>query len=524
MTPIYNAVSKILTPAKVKNAKAKVIEPYFGQLNKKYCQQMQNWSGFGITSNKNKQPNTDFLNANKHTFPDREGCYKQIESIIGAERNEKLKHYLLLWQNLPQEKKIPLSEEEYLFHFGAETGFKNTLEGNGLLVTIEGVKRAYDCFDIRFRQHAHVRWTIKYDPQNKEKVLAINKDGTLRFLLEEKHLLAAAASHANYAFYLGANHNNIEEVKKMDSTRVPGVKVFMGASTGNMLVDRQEALERIFKESPVLIATHCEDEEIIRNNLFNAQSEIFPWQHPEIRSREACLKSTEKAILLAQKYQSRLHILHLTTKEEVELLASIRKSSPNITGEACVHHLFFTDHDYQEYGNLIKCNPAIKSIQDREALREAVKKGVIEVVGTDHAPHTLEEKQRPYLSAPSGIPMIQHSLPLMFGLALEGIFTPEQVISCMCHAPALNFGVFERGFIRKGYYADLVLIDTESPTRSNTLLYKCGWSPISQTSIPVTISHTFVNGKLAYSAEKGVVGQRYAQPLTFIHKKHNTVE
>jgi len=338
-------------------------------------------------------------------------------------------------------------------------------------------------------------------------------------LLEEKYALAARASYANYAFYLGANGNNIQEITQIDPTKVPGVKVFMGASTGNLLIDRQEALEQIFKASPVLIAAHCEDEEIIRKNLSLIHTEIMPWQHPEIRNREACLKSSQKAISLAMKYRSRLHILHLTTKEEVELIASITQQSPDITGEICFHHLFFTDNDYQEYGNLIKCNPAIKSMQDRDALREAIRKGIIRVIGTDHAPHTIEEKQRPYLSAPSGLPMIQHSLPLMFGMAIEGIFTPEEVVACMCHGPAKNFGVVERGFLRKGYYADLALIDPNTPSHQDTLYYKCGWSPLSNIHIPVCVSHTFVNGKLAYSAEKGVTSQRFAQPLRFIHQK-----
>jgi dihydroorotase len=345
-------------------------------------------------------------------------------------------------------------------------------------------------------------------------------------LLKEKIERAAACSYANYAFYLGVNGENFDEIQQINPAIIPGIKVFMGASTGNMLVDKMEVLEQIFKESPVLIATHCEDEDIILKNLSAIHTEILPSHHPVIRSREACLRATEKAISLALKYNSRLHILHLTTKEEVELLTSIQKISPAITGEVCVHHLFFTDQDYQTYGNLIKCNPAIKSIYDRDTLRESIRKGVIQVVGTDHAPHTLDEKQRPYLSAPSGLPMIQHSLPLMFGFALMGIFTPEQVVTCMCHGPALNFGVRDRGFIRKGYYADLVLIDPKTPTHKafDTLLYKCGWSPLVHTHIPVGISHTFVNGHLAWSSEKGLVNRRYAQPLDFIHHKIASVE
>ena len=343
-------------------------------------------------------------------------------------------------------------------------------------------------------------------------------------LLAEKYKIAAADSHANYAFYLGANHENIEEIKKADPSLVPGVKVFMGSSTGDMLVDRADILERIFKESPVLIAVHCEEEAIIRKNIQEAKEKygdsIPPEQHPVIRSREACIASTQKAMALALKHQSRLHVIHLTTKEEVALLAQVRETTPAITGEICVHHLYFTDQDYADYGNLIKCNPAIKSAQDREALREAIRKGIVRVVATDHAPHTWEEKQAPYLQAPSGVPLIQHSLPLMFGMAKEGIFTLEEVVACMCHGPAQNFGVAERGFIRKGYYADLALIDPHTPTDTShpdTLYYTCGWSPFSRTHIPVSVSHTFVNGRLAYTAQKGVAAERYAQALRFAH-------
>ena len=343
-------------------------------------------------------------------------------------------------------------------------------------------------------------------------------------LLNDKYRRAAATSHANYAFYLGANHNNIEDIKRADPCLVPGVKLFLGSSTGGMLVDKADILERIFKEMPLLIAVHCEDKAIIQKNLQEAKERyghhIPADQHPIIRSREACFASTQKAIDLALKYQSRLHILHLTTKEEVELLATICTTTNKITGEVCVHHLYYTDNDYADFGNLIKCNPAVKSTDDREALREAVRNGIIKVVTTDHAPHTLEEKQQPYLMAPSGVPLIQHSLPLMFGLAKEGIFTPQQVVAAMCHAPAINFGVAERGFIREGYYADLVLLDPNphtNPIHSESLYYQCGWTPLSRISIPISVSHTFVNGQLAYSAEHGIIKQRYALPLRFTH-------
>ena len=340
-------------------------------------------------------------------------------------------------------------------------------------------------------------------------------------LLYSKYARASESAYSNYAFYLGADHENIEEIKKVDPTCVPGVKVFMGSSTGGMLVEREEVLERIFRDSPVLIATHCEEEAIIQKNMHEAQSRygllLQPEMHPVIRSREACLSSTQKAIALALKYRSRLHILHLTTKEEVDLLAMTIKKTPLISGEICVHHLYFTDKEYPKYGNLIKCNPAIKSIEDREALRAAVRNGVVKVVATDHAPHTWEEKQQPYLQAPSGLPLIQHSLPLMFGMAMEGIFSPEQVVACMCHAPAELFGIVDRGFIREGYYADLVLLDPSVPanTSPEALYYRCGWSPLSHIHIPISVSHTFVNGRLAYTAKTGIARERFAQPLKF---------
>ncbi|MCL1973248.1 MAG: dihydroorotase [Bacteroidetes bacterium] len=344
-------------------------------------------------------------------------------------------------------------------------------------------------------------------------------------LLHDKYQIAANDAYANYAFYFGANNDNIEDIKKIDRNRLPGVKVFMGSSTGNMLVDNPETLEKIFRESPVLIATHCEEESIIRHNLEEAKKKdgdaIPPEKHPVIRSREACIASTQKAIALALKHHSRLHILHLTTKEEIALLAKVRKKTPEITGEICVHHLYYTDQDYVALGNLIKCNPAIKSVQDREALREALRRGVIQVVATDHAPHSLDEKQRPYLHAPSGLPLIQYALPLMFSMAQAGIFTPEQVVAWMCHGPALNFGVVQRGFIRKGYYADLVLLDPHPPARpsvSDTLYYRCGWNPLSSAQISVRVSHTFVNGSLVYTQHQGVTGLRSAQALRFYEK------
>ena len=344
---------------------------------------------------------------------------------------------------------------------------------------------------------------------------------------EDKMARAAATSYANYAFYIGADNHNIEEIKKANPTQIPGVKVFMGSSTGNMLVDDPKTLERIFAESPVLIATHCEEEAIIQANLAAAQAQygeaLSIDMHPKIRSRQACIASSQKAIALALKHKSRLHILHITTEEEVTLLARLLQKHfkgmdiPLITGELCVHHLFFCEQDYAHYGNLIKCNPSIKTAEDRAALRRALKEGIIKVVATDHAPHSWEEKQKPYLQAPSGLPLIQHSLPLMLQMAKDGIFTPEEVVEGMCHAPARNFGVCGRGFIREGYQADLVLIDPDTPTTHDTkqLLYTCGWSPLSQIALSLSVYETFINGSRAYSRRQGLTAQRFAQALTF---------
>ena len=346
---------------------------------------------------------------------------------------------------------------------------------------------------------------------------------------EDKMAKAAATSYANYAFYIGADDHNIEEIKKANPTQIPGVKVFMGSSTGNMLVDDPQTLARIFAESPVLIATHCEDEALVQANIEafreryrNREDEIPVSAHPQIRSREACLKSTQEAVALALQHGSRLHVLHITTKEEVAFLAEVQKtyfkgmSLPLITGEVCVHHLFFCDTDYARYGNLIKCNPAIKTAQDRAALRRALKEGIIRVVATDHAPHSWEEKQKPYVDAPSGLPLIQHSLPLMLQMAKDGIFTPEEVAEGMCHAPARNFGVCGRGFIREGYQADFVMIDPQTPTPTNEKpRYACGWSPLAQTALSLSVYKTFINGSCAYSQDHGIVQQRFAQALTF---------
>ena len=320
-------------------------------------------------------------------------------------------------------------------------------------------------------------------------------------LLEEKYARAAETSLANYSFYLGADNSNIGEIKKTDPRYVCGVKLFMGSSTGNMLVDNPKTLSAIFAESPVLIAVHCEEERIIRQNIERFEKEqgatIPAEYHPLIRSEEACIRSTAKAIELALKYQSRLHILHLTTAKEVANFPT----ETHISGEICAHHLWFSDEDYATLANLIKCNPAIKTANDRMALRQAVHNGKITVVASDHAPHLLGEKQLPYLQAPSGFPSVQHTLQIMLELCKHHVFTPEQVVERMCHGPAKAFGIQQRGFIREGYYADIVLIDPDAnhTVEKATIRYKCGWSPLEGLTFHSRITHTFVNGQLVWN-------------------------
>ncbi|MBI9062648.1 MAG: dihydroorotase [Marinilabiliaceae bacterium] len=328
-------------------------------------------------------------------------------------------------------------------------------------------------------------------------------------VLEDKYKLAAAKSSANYSFYIGATNDNIDELLKTDPKKVCGIKIFMGSSTGNMLVDNESILDRIFAESPVLIATHCEDEATIRENTTiykNKFGEDLPFKyHPVIRSAEACYKSSKKAADLARKHNARLHILHLSTEKELELLDNnLPLEQKKITGEVCVHHLWFSEKDYDQYGSRIKWNPAIKSTNDRDALRAGLNSGKLDVVATDHAPHTKEEKQNKYFKAPSGGPLVQHALVAMLEMAKQGIFTYELVVEKMCHAPATLYQIEKRGYIREGYKADLVLIDTDYPSEVNSenILYKCGWSPFEGTIFSHAITHTFINGQLAYREGK----------------------
>lgn len=328
-------------------------------------------------------------------------------------------------------------------------------------------------------------------------------------LLEQKYALAAEKSLANFSFYLGATNDNIEELKKVNPQQVCGIKVFMGSSTGNMLVNNIDSLSRIFAESPVLVATHCEDEEIIQSNIkyFNMifNDCVSVEFHPFIRSAEACYKSSSFAVELAKKYNTRLHILHLSTEKELSLFSNDKPlREKRITAEVCVHHLWFTSDDYKILGNKIKWNPAIKNTSDRDALVEAVNNNLLDVVATDHAPHTADEKQVACYKASSGGPLVQHSLITMLQLVKRGKFTLEKVVEKMCHAPADLFRIKKRGYIREGYFADLVLVDPNAPKKveKKNILYKCQWSPFEGTTFDSTVVQTFVNGKSVYKKGK----------------------
>jgi len=324
-------------------------------------------------------------------------------------------------------------------------------------------------------------------------------------LLSEKFDLASQKSLANFSFYFGATNDNLDEIKKINPKEVCGVKVFMGSSTGNMLVDDKKALAAIFAESPVLIATHCEDETTIKNNIQKFKNEFgenVPIQyHPMIRSEEACYTSSSLAVELAQKYNARLHILHLSTAKELELLDnSILSKEKNITAEVCVHHLWFSDLDYQKNGTRIKWNPAIKTIKDRDGLLQGLKNNKIDVVATDHAPHTWKEKDNSYFKAPSGGPLVQHSFIAMLELYHQQKISLEEIADKMCHTPADIFQIDKRGYIREGYWADLVLVDlnTHWTVEENNLLYKCKWSPFEGQLFHSKVTHTLVNGNIVF--------------------------
>ncbi|MEP3209064.1 MAG: dihydroorotase [Maribacter sp.] len=339
--------------------------------------------------------------------------------------------------------------------------------------------------------------------------------------LEEKFAMAGASSYANYSFLFGGTNDNLEELKRLDSKACSGVKLFLGSSTGNMLVDNEEVLENIFRSTEMVISAHCEDEGTIRRNLAKFKEEFgedIPVKyHPLIRSEEACYLSSSKAIALAKKTGARLHVFHLSTAKEMDLFRNdIPLEEKKITAEVCIHHLWFSDEDYETKGTLIKWNPAVKTISDREKLWEALLDDRIDVIATDHAPHLLEEKDNIYTRAPSGGPLVQHALPAMLQKYSEKMISLEKIVEKMCHNPAKLFDIEKRGFIREGYFADLVLVDLDSAwqvTSGNTF-YKCGWSPFDGFTFASKITHTFVNGHLAF--ENGNFSdERNARRLTF---------
>ncbi len=337
--------------------------------------------------------------------------------------------------------------------------------------------------------------------------------------LERKFDLAEDRMHTNYSFFLGATNENLAEVRSLDPRHVCGVKLFMGSSTGNMLVDSDRAVSALFAESPVIISAHCEDESIIRTNtdLYRKRDgdDSTAQIHPLVRPAEACYRSSARAVGLADKYEARLHVAHVTTERELALFDAGPAASKRITAEACIPHLWFSDGNYARLGNLIKCNPAVKTARDRDALRSALSSDKIDIVATDHAPHTLEEKSRHYWEAPSGIPMVQHSLTAMMQMVSEGILTLETLVEKMCHAPATVFGIAGRGFLNSGYKADITVVDpaVEWTVSSENILSKCGWSPFEGHCFGSRVVCTIVNGRMAY--DSGIVPGTMGERLTF---------
>lgn len=328
-------------------------------------------------------------------------------------------------------------------------------------------------------------------------------------ILENKYFIASRDSLINYSFFMGSSNDNAEEILKMNRKKknICGVKIFMGSSTGNMLVNDESALSKIFANAEMLIATHCEDEEIIKNNYQQLKIEkgnLEPSDHPVIRNAAACYKSSSFALSLAKKFNSRLHILHISTAKELELFTNgIPLREKKVTAEVCVHHLHFTADDYADLGYLIKCNPAIKSSENKEALWEALLEDRLDIIATDHAPHTLSEKEPPYERAHSGLPLVQHSLLLMLEYYKKQKISLEKIVEKMCHAPAECFRIEERGFIREGYCADVVMLNLNKETlvNKNNIFYKCGWSPLEGASLSGSVLKTFVNGNCVFNAE-----------------------
>jgi len=332
-----------------------------------------------------------------------------------------------------------------------------------------------------------------------------NPQALTQKLLENKYQIASKTSIANYSFFMGASNNNLKEVLKTNPKNVGAIKIFMGSSTGNMLVDNKTVLEEIFSKSPMLIAVHCEDEVTIQENIKKAKQkygkEVPISEHPNIRSAEACYKSSSMAVELAKKHNTRLHVFHLSTEKEIALFDNkLPLKEKRITAEVCIHHLWFDASDYAKKGTLIKWNPAVKKQSDKESLFQALLDDKLDVIATDHAPHTLEEKSNSYFNTPSGGPLVQHALPAMLEFSKNGKISIEKLVEKMCHNPAICFKVENRGFIREAYFADLVLIDLNSPWEVNkkNILYKCGWSPFEGETFNAQITHTFVNGHIAY--------------------------
>lgn len=332
-----------------------------------------------------------------------------------------------------------------------------------------------------------------------------NPPAFTRELLEQKYEIASRTSLANYSFFMGTSNDNLEEIERVDPTKVCGVKIFMGSSTGNLLVDNPTTLDHIFANCPTLIATHCEDERRINERLAMFQEKYgdqIPFSaHPLIRDEEVCFISSRLACDLAKKHNSRLHILHITTEEEIALFSNqLPLAEKRITAEVCVHHLWYDSDDYEQLGSLIKCNPAVKAPRHKPKLLEALKNNTFDIIASDHAPHTWDEKQQGYLKAPSGLPLVQHTLTMMLEFYHQGKISKEQIVEKMCHAPAICFRLENRGFIREGYAADLVLLDLNkaSTVDKSNIFYKCGWSPLEGQTFQSSINSTFVNGNLVF--------------------------
>ena len=340
--------------------------------------------------------------------------------------------------------------------------------------------------------------------------------------LEEKFRIASETSYANYSFMFGGTNDNIGEIEKIDPKTVAALKLFLGSSTGNMLVDDEKVLEQIFKKSPVLIAAHCEDEETIQNNLAECverYGDDIPIElHPKIRSEEACYKSSSRAVALAKKTGARLHVFHVSTAKELSLFTNKKPlKDKKITAEVCIHHLWFNDSDYAKKGTYIKWNPAVKTEKDQKALLEALNDDRLDVLATDHAPHTKEEKKNVYTKAPSGGPLVQHALPALLQMHHQGKISLEKIVEKACHNPAILFDIEKRGFIREGYKADLVLVDLNSPwaVQPDNIFSKCQWSPFEGTTFKSRVTHTFVNGKLVYKNFKHTPFAKNAERLSF---------